>query len=110
MSTKSKEYQALELLGPGDCKWSWAARISLAHFAARRAIEKQLTNIQEGASLAAVTWRLETIGQSEIPARCGIRIEVTIDADRSTVQVEAKQADESSLLCSYSAIATDKLN
>ena len=110
MSTKSREYQALALLGPGDCKWSWAARISLAHFAARRAIEKQLTNIQEGASLAAVTWRLETIGQSEIPARCGIRIEVTIDADRSTVQVEAKQADESSLLCSYSAIATDKLN
>jgi len=92
MSTKSREYQALELLGPGDSEESWRPRLGLASFIAWAAIAKQKASIGVGESLSYAIRRLEVVAQAEIPPACGIRIELTADILSGKLHVEAKIA------------------
>ncbi len=92
MSTKSKEYQALELLGPGDSQASWRPRLELANFIGWAAIAKQRASIGVGESLSYAIRRLENVAQAEIPPTCGIRMELTADVLSGKLHVEAKIA------------------
>ena len=108
---KSREYQALELLGPGKCNYSWAARLQLAHVEARREIEAHLRNMKADEPAHILAAQCKSVAQEAIPHQCGIRVDITVDpANRGAVVcLEVRQADDSSLLCIYSAIPTNKI-
>ena len=91
MSNKSREYRALELLGPGDSDASWRPRLELANFIGWSAIAKQAAEVA-GVSLPRAIRRMESIAQSEIPPNCGIKMELTADVRAGRMRVEAKIA------------------
>jgi hypothetical protein len=111
MSTRSKEYKALELLGPGECNYSWAARLQLAHVEARREITAHLRKMTTDAPPHVLAAQCGSVAQTAIPPQCGIRVDITVDpANRGAVVcLEVRQADDSSLLCIYSAIPTNRI-
>jgi hypothetical protein len=94
MSTKSREYQALELLGPGDSEPSWTPRLGLASLLAWMAITEARAQIKNHGSVAAMARQIEQLAQAAIPPRCGIRIEVAIDASSHELHLEAMRIDK----------------
>ena len=92
MITKSREYQALALLGPARDDESWRPRLELAKYIAWAAIAKQQVSIGVGESLSYAMRRLEHVAQAEIPAGCGIKINLTADVLSGKLTIEAKIA------------------
>jgi len=94
MSTKSREYQALALLGPGTTEQSWTPRLGLASLLAWMAITEAKPALKNHGSVVAMARQIEQIAQEAIPPRCGIRIEVAIDASSHELHLEAMRIDK----------------
>jgi len=91
MSTRSKEYQALELLGPWTNDREWEQRVLLAHAIADKVISgrgRQEIPIEGGAVLPAFVRGLEAEIRQELPVNCGIDVGVTIDVESGLMSVE----------------------
>lgn len=73
----SNARKALELLGPGTCEMSKAARMTIARSVAAEAIGKQPTKTHE--SVEALVMRLERAGQEQIPDSYSMKVVITVD-------------------------------
>ena len=69
--------KALELLGPGTCEMSKAARMTIARSVAAEAIGKQPAKKHE--SVEALVMRLERAGQEQIPDSYSMKVVITVD-------------------------------
>ena len=91
MITKSREYQALALLGPGTDPESWAVRMALAGLIVNQELKSSLGEAMEllpsGALAPLYKMRLERQAMNALPMNCGITITITGDAKTGTLTI-----------------------
>ena len=91
MSTRSKEYQALALLGPGTTEREWQIRLLLAHAIADKVVSKYAGEeipTEGGAALPAYVRRRQAEMKEELPPNCGIEVVLTIDVGSGLMAIE----------------------
>lgn len=91
MSTRSKEYQALALLGPGATDREWEPRVLLAHAIADKVFNELAGReipTEGGAVSAGFISRLEAEIKQALPSNCGLDVVVTIDVASGLMAVE----------------------
>jgi hypothetical protein len=89
--SKSREYQALALLGPGTDPESWAVRMALASLIVNQELQSSLGEAMEllpsGALAPLYKLRLERQAMNALPMNCGITITITGDAKTGTLTI-----------------------
>ena len=91
MSTKSREYQALALLGPGTTEREWQIRLLLAHAIADKVVSKYAGEeipTEGGAVSPAYVRRRQAEMKEELPPNCGIDVVLTIDVGSGLMAIE----------------------
>ena len=91
MSTKSREYQALELLGPGTDPESWAVRMALAGLVVSQELQSSVGDkmlmTQQGQLEECYRVNLERQAMNALPMNCGITITITGDAKTGALTI-----------------------
>ena len=90
MSTKSREYQALALLGPGETDREWEPRVLLARAIADKVFNDAGREIPTdgGAVSPGFIRRLEAEIKQALPSNCGLDVMVMIDVASGLITVE----------------------
>ena len=91
MITKSREYQALALLGPGATDREWQTRLLLAHAIADKVVSKYAGEeipTEGGAVSPAYVRRRQAEMKEELPPNCGIDVVLTIDVGSGLMAIE----------------------
>ena len=89
--SKSREYQALALLGPGTTEREWQTRLLLAHAIADKVVSKYAGEeipTEGGAALPAYVRRRQAEMKEELPPNCGIEVVLTIDVGSGLMAIE----------------------
>ena len=91
MSTKSREYRALEILGPGTTAREWEPRILLAHAICDKVLAAHAGEeipTEGGVVLPSFLRKLEAEMKQELPRDCGLDVVLTINVASGVMALE----------------------
>ena len=91
MNTKSREYLALEILGPGATDREWEARVLLAHALCDKVLGAHAGEeipTEGGVVLPSFLRRLEDEMKQGLPRNCGLDVVLTINVTAGVMALE----------------------